>query len=98
MVSAALTRLQFYFQSVKMQLLAIAVLTTTIGAVVVHAAEAYPLTTCVVSGKTLGSMGSPITILYKGIEVHFCCDGCVKKFHADPATYLSKLGKKEPLQ
>jgi hypothetical protein len=83
---------------VNIQHLALAVMTTTIGAVVVHAAEAYPLTTCVVSGKTLGSMGTPVTIFYKDIEVRFCCDGCVKKFYAEPVTYLAKLDKKEPLQ
>jgi len=80
------------------QLLTLAFLTTTLGGVIVQAAEVYPLTTCVVSGKTLGSMGVPVTIFYKGTEVRFCCDGCVKRFNADPDTYLPKLGKKEPLQ
>jgi YHS domain-containing protein len=83
---------------VNIQLLVLAVLTTTLGAVVTQAADVYPLATCVVSGKTLGSMGSPVILLYQGIEVRFCCDGCVKKFHADPDTYLAKLGKKESVQ
>ena len=61
------------------------------------AAEAnptYPLTTCVVSGEKLGEMGPPIIINHEGAEVRFCCSGCTKKFNADPAKYLAKLGKK----
>jgi hypothetical protein len=59
---------------------------------------AYPLTTCVVSGEKLGEMGPPVVINHEGTEVRFCCNGCVKKFNADPAKYLAKLGKKETSQ
>jgi hypothetical protein len=59
---------------------------------IAHAADAYPLKTCVVSGEQLGGdMGKPIIINYQGTEVHFCCKDCIKKFNADPAKYLAKL-------
>jgi hypothetical protein len=48
------------------------------------AANSYPLSTCVVSGEALGSMGQPIVIDHEGVEVRLCCKGCVKKFNADP--------------
>lgn len=54
-------------------------------------AAPYPLQTCVVSGEKLDDMGKPVVINYKGTEVHFCCNGCIKKFNADPAKYLAKL-------
>jgi hypothetical protein len=60
------------------------------------AANSYPLSTCVVSGEALGSMGQPIIIHHEGVEVRLCCKGCVKKFNADPAKYLEKLGFKPP--
>jgi YHS domain-containing protein len=58
-----------------------------------RASDAYPLTTCIVSGEKLGEMGPPIVINHQGTEVHFCCNGCVKKFNANPEKYLGKLGK-----
>ena len=67
----------------------------------VLAAEAnppYPLTTCVVSDEKLGEMGPPVSLNYQGTEVRFCCNGCVKKFNADPSKNLAKLGKKETPQ
>lgn len=67
-------------------------------ALAAEAKPAYPLTTCVVSGEKLGEMGPPVVINYQGTEVRFCCNGCVKKFNADPAKYLVKLGKKETSQ
>jgi len=60
------------------------------------AANSYPLSTCVVSGEALGSMGQPIVIDHEGVEVRLCCKGCVKRFHADPAKYLEKLSYKTP--
>lgn len=58
--------------------------------------SAYPLTTCVVAGDDLGSMGEPYVHIYKEAgkpdrEVRFCCKGCLKKFSKDPAKYLAKL-------
>ena len=58
------------------------------------AANSYPLSTCVVSGEALGSMGQPTIIHHEGVEVRLCCKGCVKKFNADPAKYLEKLSCK----
>jgi YHS domain-containing protein len=51
----------------------------------------YPLTTCVVSGEKLDSMGKPKVIQYEGREVRFCCDHCEPEFRKDPAKYLKKL-------
>jgi YHS domain-containing protein len=51
--------------------------------------DEYPLDTCVVSGEKLGGeMGEPIIYDYKGQEVRFCCNGCVKKFNENPEKYL----------
>ena len=51
----------------------------------------YPLTTCVVSGEELGSMGEPIVYDHEGTTVKFCCKNCIPKFEKDPETYLAKL-------
>jgi len=56
--------------------------------------EPYPLDTCIVSGKKLGSMGDPVILRHKGREVRFCCEPCVEKFKAEPETYLADLDKK----
>ena len=36
-------------------------------------------------------MGNPVTKVYDGQEVKFCCRPCVAKFEANPSKYLSKL-------
>ncbi|MGH7244636.1 MAG: hypothetical protein ACREJD_14585 [Phycisphaerales bacterium] len=46
--------------------------------------DPYPFATCPVSGKKLGEMGSPVTRLYEGREVRFCCDAC-------PATFEKQI-------
>ncbi len=51
----------------------------------------YPLTTCVVSGEELGSMGEPLVFEYEGQEVQFCCAGCVDDFKKSPANFLAKV-------
>lgn len=51
----------------------------------------YPLTTCVVSGEELGSMGEPVTVSHGGITVQLCCDSCIKKFNADPEKYTAMV-------
>lgn len=53
----------------------------------------YPLTTCVVSGEKLGSMGKSYVHEHKGKEVQFCCKSCLKSFDKDPAKYLAKIEK-----
>lgn len=56
-----------------------------------YVAEPYPLDACVVAGGKLGSMGKPVTLMYEGREVKFCCASCEPKFKADPDTYLKKI-------
>lgn len=56
----------------------------------------YPLTTCVVSGKSLDSMGGPYVHVHQvegqpDREVQFCCKGCLPRFNANPAAYLAKI-------
>ncbi len=51
--------------------------------------DAYPLTTCVVSGEALNDMGKPDRL------VMFCCKSCIGKFNKDPAKYLAKLDAAE---
>jgi len=38
-------------------------------------------------------MGDPITKVYDGREVKFCCAPCVEEFEASPAEFLEKLPK-----
>jgi len=72
-----------------------ALITSAILALSLSAADVkpYPLKTCLVSGNELGSMGAPITKVYEGQEIKFCCKPCIKKFEANPAKYLTKLPK-----
>ncbi|NLD91433.1 MAG: hypothetical protein GX639_02070 [Fibrobacter sp.] len=51
----------------------------------------YPLSICLVTDSDLGSMGSPITKVYDGQQIKFCCKPCVKEFEKNPAEYLKKL-------
>ena len=51
----------------------------------------YPLTTCVVSGEGLESMGKPVVIEYEGREVRLCCAGCEADFRKDPKSAMKKL-------
>lgn len=53
--------------------------------------EDYPLTTCVVSGEELGSMGKPVVLDHHGTTVMFCCKSCLPEFREDPRQYLTKL-------
>jgi hypothetical protein len=54
-------------------------------------AKPYPLDWCVVSGETLGEMGTPVVKVYQGREVKFCCKNCVHDFEADMPRYLARL-------
>lgn len=51
----------------------------------------YPLTTCPVTGETLGSMGAPVERIVANRLIKFCCEGCFKKFDADPAKFIAKV-------
>ena len=56
----------------------------------------YPLTKCVVSDEKLGGdMGKPITLVYKGQEMKFCCKDCVKDFNKDPDKWIKKLAEEQ---
>jgi YHS domain-containing protein len=46
------------------------------------------LTTCPVTGDSLGSMGTPYVLVYKGQEVKFCCASCTNDFFKDPDKYM----------
>src|ERR1700756_1213441 len=55
----------------------------------------YTLKTCVVSGEKLGEMGKPVSYIYEGREVKFCCKDCIKDFKKDPAKYVKKIDEAE---
>ncbi len=48
----------------------------------------YPLTTCIVAGGELGSMGEPSEMVVAGRLLRFCCASCHPKVKADPLRYL----------
>lgn len=54
-------------------------------------AKDYPLDTCPVSDKKLGSMGDPFDHLHEGRLVRLCCKSCAKRFRAAPEEFLKKL-------
>lgn len=60
----------------------------------VSAANKYPLTVCPVSGETLGGMGEPVTKVYEGREVKFCCANCIGTFEKDLASSMKILDRK----
>jgi len=51
----------------------------------------YPLTTCVVSGEALGSMGDAIDMVVDDKLVRLCCKGCVKAVNKEPAKFTAKV-------
>lgn len=53
----------------------------------------YPLTTCVVAGAELGSMGEPVNYAFGNRLVRFCCANCIDKFETDPVKYMAKIDK-----
>jgi YHS domain-containing protein len=56
--------------------------------------DPYPLGTCPITGKKLGTMGDPVVKVYDGREVRFCCPACPEKFEKDKAANLAKLDEK----
>ena len=46
---------------------------------------------CPVTGKPLGSMGTPARAVAHGRVVFLCCGGCTGAFKRDPEKYLAKL-------
>lgn len=51
----------------------------------------YPLDTCPITGKKLGSMGKPVAHKFEGREVQLCCAGCVGGFGKDLKASFAKL-------
>ncbi len=51
----------------------------------------YPIDFCLVSGAKLGSMGTPVTLVYEGQTLKFCCESCISTFRNNPVEYLRKL-------
>jgi len=49
------------------------------------------MTTCVVSGEALDSMGKPYVFTYEGQEVQLCCMDCKKTFDKTPEEYMKKF-------
>jgi len=79
-----------------MKSIILAIAITTMGLVgASYAADAapkpYPLTTCIVSGEALDSMGKPVIFTYEGQEVKLCCNQCKKDFDKDPAKFIKKI-------
>ncbi|MBT8486079.1 MAG: hypothetical protein KJO43_10905, partial [Phycisphaerae bacterium] len=55
--------------------------------------ETYPLSTCVVAGGALGSMGEPVDYVYGNRLVRFCCASCIETFEAAPGTSMATIDK-----
>ncbi len=58
------------------------------------AAKPYPLKICIISGDELGGHGEPVSKVYEGQEVKFCCKPCIKKFDKDIPGNLKKIADK----
>lgn len=56
--------------------------------------DPYPLGTCPITGKKLGTMGDPVVKLYDSREVRFCCPACPDKFEKDKTANLAKIDEK----
>lgn len=50
----------------------------------------YPLDVCFISDKKFDEDGPKIYV-YKGQELKFCCNKCLKKFKSDPDKYMKKF-------
>lgn len=76
--------------------MSVAVLTVAQAVVAEESADEAPylLSTCPVSGSELGAMGEPVSKVYDGKEVKFCCGGCPAKYEADRAKYDAEIEAK----
>ncbi|HEV3121406.1 MAG TPA: heavy metal-binding domain-containing protein [Isosphaeraceae bacterium] len=50
---------------------------------------------CPVTGKPLGSMGTPVRVVVGNQTVFLCCEGCEAALRKDPAKFLAKLPRDE---
>mgnify|MGYP000057407383 CR=1 FL=1 len=57
-------------------------------------AKPYPLKICIISDEPLDGHGEPVSKMYEGQEVKFCCKPCIKKFDKDVAGNLKKIADK----
>lgn len=60
-------------------------------AVIEAQSKDYPLTTCVISGEKLGTMGHAVDKVYANRLVRFCCEPCVEEFEKDPVKYFRQI-------
>ncbi len=51
---------------------------------------------CPVTGKKLGSMGTPVRVVAKGRAVFLCCEGCEGAMKEAPEKYLARLKPAAP--
>ncbi len=51
----------------------------------------YPLTTCIISGHDLGSMGDPVEYVSGNTLIKFCCPACIEPFEKDREQMLKKF-------
>lgn len=56
-----------------------------------HDIIAYPLDTCLVADKKLGSMGKPHEFIYEKRQIKFCCIGCDDEFNSNTKKYIQKF-------
>tara|TARA_B100001250_G_C19801172_1_gene791143 strand:- start:677 stop:1021 length:345 start_codon:yes stop_codon:yes gene_type:complete len=52
---------------------------------------AYPLDTCLVADKKLGSMGKPHVFIHEKRQIKFCCIGCDDEFNSNTEKYIQKF-------
>lgn len=69
---------------------------TSGGNTATNGVKSYSLETCIVTDSKLGSMGDPVTKVYNGQEIKFCCAPCIRKFERNPQEYLTKLNRSIP--
>lgn len=55
--------------------------------------DAYPVTTCPISGGELGHMGEPTEIVVANRLVRFCCGMCDSKLVKNPTAFIAELDK-----
>jgi hypothetical protein len=60
----------------------------TAGGATGTAVELQPKALCPVTGKPLGSMGPPVTVVVNGRQVRLCCEACEAKLRRDPVKYM----------
>ncbi len=56
--------------------------------------DAYPMKTCVVSGKAIEGAGTWVVV--QNHAFHLCCPGCAARVRADPAKYTAMLTPPKP--